>query len=513
MRRETALAIFGRNKAGAGEDANGEAQDNGAPLSGFQPAPDKARVWFDRARTVHETGNFDYAMTCWLSGLRLDPTNLTALEGYAKSAAQFVSDGKNKPSKDQLRSFSEKGDVEKYCYALLQWGVKPLDATAAVKAAVLSARVGENPGVDMGEVTYWIGARALELIRRSQPKSNKLYVQLMDACERAGAWQLAVVAGDEAVKLNPSDAELANRTRNLAAQATMSTGGYEQTGQSGGFRANIRDADKQRRLDEQERLVRTEDVKDRAVIEAEEEHRKRPDDLPTINAYVKALLDRGKPEDEKLAYNLLKRAFEATKQFHFRQKAGEITLRWARRKLGEYRRAAEDNAADASAQENFRKAQRKFLEMELEEFRARVEAYPTDVSLKFELGKRELELGNHEEAIALFQESQGDPKLRSESLGMLGQAFFASDWLDEAIDTYRRALASHGSDADRVGMDLRYGLMIALQRKAEQERSLEAAADAEKLASSIAIQQIGYRDIKDRRNQLKELVAQLRQAG
>jgi len=150
--------------------------------------------------------------------------------------------------------------------------------------------------------------------------------------------------------------------------------------------------------------------------------------------------------------------------------------------------------------------------MELAEYRLRVENYPTDIALKYELGRREFELGNLDEAISLFQESQHDPRSRSQSLRLLGESFLLKGWVDEAIDTFRGAIERHGSEADDMGRELRYGLMSALQSKAEQERSLEAATEAEKLASGIAIQQINFKDIRARRDELKKLVADLRQA-
>lgn len=500
------MAILRRKKNGEGGE---EAPAAEGALS-FNP--ERARAFFDRAKTVHDSTQYEYAMTLWLNGLRQDPANLSAIEGFFHSAGAF-NGRKGKLSKETLRSFPDRGsEIDKLLAALLQWGVKQADASLAVRAAELSAKIHDKSDVDMSEVAYWIAEKALVLIPRGKPRKGQ-YVDVMEAAKKVGAYDLAVQAGDEACKLDPSDSDLASRTRNLAAQATMSTGGYDTTGESGGFRANIRNAEKQRLLEEQERIVKTEDVKDRLVRVAEEEYKQRPEDVPTINKYVKALLDRGREEDERQAYKLLVKGYEETKQFSFRQKAGEVRLRQARRALGAYRDKAEANPDDQQAQENLRKAERKFLEMELEEYRQRVEAYPTDLALKHELGKREFQLGNFEEAIALFQESQHDPKLRSGALNFLGRAFYEQDWVDEAVDTFRRAIEGHSDESGTMGMELRYGLMLALQKKAEQERSLESATEAEKLASGIAIQQINFRDIKGRRNQLKELVQQLRQAG
>jgi len=505
--------MFGKKKPKDASKPGGDPPAGGVVAEGDLLAfsDQKARRFFEHAETVHEATNYEYAMTSWLSGLRQNPASMEGLEGFWRSATAFVEKTKGKLSKETRRSFSGKGDVERLLGSLLEWGVNQLDPTNATRALESAAKIHAKTDLDMGESVYWIAERAIPLILREKKPSKEMLVRVMEACTATGAYDLAVRSGDAACKLDPGNAELSNRVRNLAAQATMSTGGYENS-QEGGFRSNIRDADRQRRLEQGEMLSKTEEIKDQVVADAEEEFRQRPEDIPTINSLVKALLDRGRPEDEARAFKLLTKAYERFNQFQFRQKAGEIKLRQARRKLAEYRSAAEANPEDAAAQQRAAQATRKFAEMELAEYRLRVENYPTDIALKYELGRREFELGNLDEAISLFQESQHDPRSRSQSLRLLGESFLLKGWVDEAIDTFRGAIERHGSEGDDMGRELRYGLMAALQSKAEQERSLEAAAEAEKLASGIAIQQINFKDIRARRDVLKKLVADLRQA-
>lgn len=503
------MALFGKKKGHDGEDSSVEVE---ATSDGIALTPHKATQFFDRAKTVYETGSFEYAMTLWLNGQRHDPMSMAGLEGFWQAATAFVtSEVKPKLSKETLRSFAGRGPVDRYLDALLQWGVRQLDSGSAVKALDQVGKLHEQDGVDMSEPAYWIAMRVLGLIARDKKPSKAHYLRVMEVCKIVGAFDLAVKAGDAAVYLDPTDAQLANQTRNMAAQATMTSGGYDQTGEAGGFRLNIRDAKNQQIIEDRDRIVKTEDVKDRLVRASEEEYKNRPDDLPTIDRYAKALLDRGRPEDEKLAMRLLMKAHEDTKQFRYRQRAGEIRLRQARRALADYRDKAETNPDDEQAQTTHAQAQRKYIEMERDEYRLRVEHYPTDLSVKHELGKREFELGENEEAIALFQESKDDPKYRSTAMDYLGKAFLRMDWIVEAVDTYRAALDQHANVNDSTGLELKYGLMVTLQTLADRERSLESAVEAERMASSIAIVQLNYKDIKARRDQLKTLVADLKQ--
>jgi len=475
---------------------------------------DKARRWFEQARTVHEATNYEYAMSCWLSGMRFDPTDLTAMEGFWRSASAFHSEGPRKPSKELRKSFADRGDnVSRFVGNLLDWGAAQFDPAAAVSAAEAAAKLHGESGLSMKAVAEFIAERALGLVSRNSKGSGadqKLFLRLLDACEKTELFEIAVRAGDAAVKLKPADVALSQRVRNMAAAATMSTGGYDTAGQQGGFMRNIRDAAKQAELAAQDTLVKTDDVKAQLIEQAEKQLSERPDDTPTMNKLVKALLDRGRPEDEKRAYKLLNDAYEQTSQFQFRERAGDIRLKQAKRKLTDYIEAGQAEGATEDDKRKAEQARRKYLEMELDELRLRVENYPTDVALKYRLGAVEFELGNIDEAIALFQDSKDDAKHRARSLSYLGRAFLMQGWLPEAIGTFREALESHNNHSDSAGLELRYGLMTALQQLAQQDRELDAAREAEQLASKIAIQQINFKDIRERRDAIKSLINDLK---
>lgn len=428
---------------------------------------------------------------------------MRGLEGFWASAVAFNGEGKA-VSKDTLRMFGGRGDVERYIESLLQWGVKQHDALLAVKATEAAAKL------NMPEPTYWIGERAMGVAANEKKPRKELFLKLMEVFGKIGAYDKCVDAGNVAIRIDPTDGKLAAEVRNLSAQATMSKGGYDQTGQAGGFRANVRNLDRQRQLEEAERIVKTEEVIDRLVREAKATFESRPDDIPTISVYIQRLKERGRPEDEKVARELALKTYESSKQFRFREIYGELRLRLASRKLAEYRMKAEESPGDARAQAAYTQARLKFTEMEIEELKLKVEAYPTDLGLKYQLGKRDFDLGNFDDAIALFQESQKDAKHRLDSLYCIGLAFQKKDWIDEAIHSFRQALELHKSHSDEMGTSLRYALMTALENKAAADRDLALAEEADKIASSIAIQQINYRDIRSRRDAIKKLIADLK---
>lgn len=470
-----------------------------------QFSPEKAQKFFDYAKARQETGAFEYAMSLWLRGLKLDPSSMNATEAFFQSATGFLTEtgGKKSIDKDLIKDISGKSDVDRYVWSLLEWSLKPQEASHAVNAAELAAKLG------LSEPTYWIGERALPICQRDKRPRKELFVKLMNALARIGAFEMAVKAGESACRMDPSDGPLATEVRNMAAKATMSRGGFDKAGEQGGFMANVRNLDKQKALEDAEKIVKSEDTVERLLQTAEEDYKRRPDDPSANNVYIKRLLERGTPADEARAIEVSMKAFETLKQFRFRQTAGEIRIRQARKKHSELKKQLDANPGDTALKAQLDQAGSAMIDMELEEFRLCAEAYPTDQRFKFELGRRYLHKGMFEDAIACFQESQTDAKYRSNSLNYLGQAFLKIDYVDEAIETFRRAMEQRDLPAD-VQMELKYFLLCALQVKAEKGRELASAEEADKIASSIAVVQINYKDIRARRETLKKLIAELK---
>ncbi len=487
---------FGKSSGDNGDDAKKDQKPSPTSYS-----PEKAAKFFEHARNRHETESFNYAMQLWLDGLRQHPLSMEGLTGFFNTAAAYLNKGGKGVPKDVVKAIGGgKGDIDKYLLSLLEWGCEPSNPAAAVRAASNAAAIGlREPGA-------WIAERALKFVVNDKRPRKDLLVTLMAACSKIEAFELAVRAGDAAVRLDPTDAKLGAEVRNMSAQATMTRGGYEKTGEQGGFRSNVRDLAKQARLEAEERIVKTEETLDGLLIAAKADYERRPDDKPAIQKYVKYLLERARPEDETQAVELLIASYQKFNEYRFKQLAGDLRIRQARRRVSEADKTG-DPAAIASAKAAL-------LEIETAEYAERVREYPTDLNIKFEFGKRLQESGRHEEAIAQFQESKTDVRLRARSLYHLGMSFSAIDFNDEAIDTFRAALdlggAAGAEQDENTKMALRYGLMSSLMSRAAEQKSLADAEEAAKLASSIAIQQINYRDIRAKRDELKALTARLR---
>ncbi len=468
-------------------------------------SPKKAKAFFDHATTVHESGNYEYAMINWLKGLSKDPTSMSGLNAFLKSSEVYALENPKKGSKSTKSALSDiKGDVGKYLSALLDFGLKRLDSGSAIKVTSTAAKINLKEPVQM------LGEHAMKLVQNDPKAKKEMYVKLLDAFEAVEEFKLAAIAGQSACQLDPADADLQARLRNMLAKSTMSAGGYD-SDEEGGFRKNIRDADKQAELAQADSLAKTDSTKDSIVESMEAAFIARPDDLPTLDLYAKALLERGRGVDQLKALTLFSNAFKSSGEFRYRQQAGEIQVMRARRTLAKYASLAKATPSDEEAQTKHTKAQAQFSKLQLDELKLQVKNYPTDLSLKYKLGNILFDKGEYQDAIEQFQTAQNDPKLRREVQSLIGKAFRElGGWEDAAITSFEKAFAGINDETSELGMDIRYGLMDALQAKATKDQDLGAAERADKLAAGMAIQQFNYRDVRDRREQIKVLISEIK---
>lgn len=505
------MALFPWKKSGDGDKGgSGSGGGGGGDAGGFEFSPDKAKRFFDRAQTLHDATNFAYAMTLWLQGLRFEPSSMLGIKGFFDSAGSFMNsdEGAKGPAKDTYKEFSGRSDLDKYLYAMLDWSAHPTEAAYAIRAVERASAIG------LGEAAAWLGERALGAALRDKRPKKEYFISIMNALSKAERYDLAVQAGQQAVNMDPTDARLAADVKNLAAESTMRRGGFDQTGQEGGFRSNIRDAAKQKALEEGERTFKTEEVLERQIAAARADHETSPKDKPLALKYVELLLQRDTPEDQQSALVVLDEQYRATQEFRFRERADSIRLRQMRARLREMKAGAEAPGAPESARETYKQAYKEYLVGQVRALQVAVQNYPTDLLKKFELGKLLFEVRKYEDAIALFQEAQNDPKNRGEVLRYLGLSFQAmGGFNDEAVGTLKSALEMHVDVDDTNGMALRYALMDALCARARESRSLADAEEAYKIASAITIKQINYRDVRVKREELKALVVELKGAS
>lgn len=470
----------------------------------------KAKPWFERAKSMADAQNYDYAVQCYISGLQFDPETVGAHEALREaSLRRKVQGGKPAGWRDKPPTAKGRSHVDRMLAAEYYFAMDPTAAPKAMQAmeeAIQASEVGE---ADLHEVAYWLGTVTLEANRNAKRPSKQIYLKTRDLFASIEAYDKAVEASSQALQMDPQNAALIRETRDLQAELTLDRGGYG--GEEGGFRKGIKDADRQRALEQDQAIAAGTDQLEQRIARLRADYEDGPEDIQRLEKLVRALRETEEKVHEDEAIKLLEQAREQTGQYRYKMQIGDVRMKQFNRAFRDLTRRLQANPNDGELAEQRKRIAAAQARFELEEYGERVKNYPTDMGLRYELGRRQFALRQYDDAIASFQEAQADPKHRSRALRYLGESFFAKQWYDEAIDTFRRGIEEHERSDDKTALELRYDLMNALETKARETRDVEMAQEANRIASQIAQTDINFKDIRKRVDALRSFLAELKQ--
>jgi len=141
-------------------------------------------------------------------------------------------------------------------------------------------------------------------------------------------------------------------------------------------------------------------------------------------------------------------------------------------------------------------AKKQLLDIEVIEYRQRVERQPTDMNHRFNLGSRLLTLGEVDGAASEFQKTVNDPRLRKSSHRGLAICFSRRNLLDLAIQQYKLFLPLVEDELSDEAKDGRYQLAKLLE---DRGQTADAIAEYEKLVSI----DLGFKDAAARLSKLR----------
>jgi tetratricopeptide (TPR) repeat protein len=495
---------FGKKKP---EETSAEgADDIGKEAPPFEPQPEKARQWFDQAKSMADRYNYEAALLYYANGVRLDPKLMSAHEAMYEAGVQYCNRGGKPASGKEVREISGPHPVDRFAAAEFAWLKDVHSGALAVKFLESTVNAFEWAA----EVGRLHAPRVLTILRRQKKPSKNQLLAAKDRMADLGAWDEAVAAGEDAVRLDPNDAQLQNEIKDLIAQRAMDRGRYEEAaGAEGGYQKMVMDMTRQRELTEAEDISGGLDVQQRNLERARKSYEESPSVPDAINQYAQLLKAQGTAESVEQAYEIFTKGYEATGQYRFRVNAGDIRIEQAQARANALREKLEVGDGNGDLKAQFEQARQESLNLQYSELGARVKEYPTDRRLKHQLGEVEFALGRYDEATQCFQEARDDPKLRVRAGYMLGRCFAAESWHDIAIQEYREALEHVEAGDKESELAIRYDLMVSLTEHAKTEQSLELARESLEICSSIARRDITYRDIRACRKQVGELIEEL----
>jgi tetratricopeptide (TPR) repeat protein len=372
--------------------------------------------------------------------------------GQVRSLERFLANGPGlvKPNLS-LGGALEAGGWQKSAYAVYRHLAERLSATGRSGANVGEAGLAWRKA---GSVAYSLG-------------------RIQDAME----------CYQSAVDLNPRDQEALKARKNLAAEGAIEKGGFERAKSS---RDLIKDKTQHQKLEKSQRIHRSREELEEERKELESALGKRPEDLELMKK-LGAL--RGRLKDYGGALDLLERAL--TLEPRDRKLAG-LVGRYQVLEIEEQIQRSEKLGDEAKV----KRLQEDLNGVRLKSTRARVEAAPTDLAARFDLGIALAKAGKNDEAISELQKTVQDPRFRMEALLQLGKSFAAKGLSDLATSQFQKALDAKGAKEEQ-----RLELLFEIGKLAEKQGEKQAAMDAYKKILEV---DIGYEDVSQRLEALRK---------
>jgi tetratricopeptide (TPR) repeat protein len=302
-----------------------------------------------------------------------------------------------------------------------------------------------------------------ETLVKNSPKDKKLIVDYAHALSEIGESSRAENLVMDLLRETPNDGDLNQALKNMSARKTLDEGGYGALeGGEGSYRDILKDKKEAESLEQEKRVVKNEDVTERLIGEYEARLHTEPDNLKLLRELA-SLYTSKKQFDRALEfYDRLKNSAMGSDPSLDASIASTIVRRFDHR-------ISELNPFEADHAERTAAIRAEKLNFQLAECQKRVEKFPTDLAIRFEMGVLYFQAGKISEALAEFQKAQHNAHKKIAALNYLAQCFAQKKMFDSAVRTLQNAIKEKAG-FDEEKKDLIYNLGCVLEtmgKKAE----------------------------------------------
>lgn len=444
--------------------------------------PDLRRI-FIKGNEALQRDNFDYALSLFEQVLTREPAFFDCRKAL-RAAQQGKAGGKSGFFKKAWSSASSSPLVAKAQIALRN---NPAEALVIAEQILNS-----DPESSAGHRIVVEAANALELpntavmsldvLMRNSPKDKNLAIDFATRLADTGDVKRAERILQEVLRHSPMDPELNQALKNISARRTMNEGGYEKvaTGE-GSYRDILKDEKQAVELEQEQRVQKSENVAERLIEEYEGRLKTEPNNLKMVRSlaelytqqkqFDRALELYGRVKNSEMGNDpSLDSAIANTKVRRFDYEAEQL----------------DPTAPDFAERTAALKTEK--LAFQVAECQQRVERFPTDLAIRYEMGVLYFQAGKISEAQKEFQKSQGNPNKRIASLNYLAQCFARRKIFDLAATTLEDAIKEK-TLFDEEKKDLIYNLGSVLETMGKKNEAIEQFKIIYKVDT-------GYRDVE-----------------
>ncbi|MGA3266918.1 MAG: tetratricopeptide repeat protein [Verrucomicrobiota bacterium] len=326
------------------------------------------------------------------------------------------------------------------------------------------------------------GTMSLEILVRNSPKDKSLAIEFAEALAASGgdASQGERILS-ELLRQSPNDGELSKALKNLSARKTMDEGGYAALeGGQGSYRDILKDKHEAVSLEQEKRVVKAEDTTERLLGEYEARLQTEPNNLKLVRSLAELYSQKKDFEKALGLYDRIKSSEMGNDPSLERAIADTIVRRY------DYQAEQLDAAAPDYA-EQLAKNQAEKLDFQVTECQKRVEKYPTDLAIRFEMGVLYFQAGKVNEAIGEFQKAQQNPHKHLAAMSYLAQCFAKRKMFDSAARILQNAIKEKLVFDDEK-KELVYNLGCVFESMGKRDEAFEQF-------TIIYEMDIGYKDV------------------
>ncbi len=441
----------------------------------------KSQNFMNRGRQALESGRYELAVDMLMEAVSVAPDVLEARRLLRTAqVANFRRNGKSgfgaklgyMMDRQKILGLIKKGEsVAAMAEAEKLLCKNPLDGDnidVAVKAAEAAGKT-DHAAVTV-EAAYECGNKDPELLMRIAT-----YYQM------AKNWVKARDAYRKLAEIKPGDQQIIQLLKNTEAQATMNAGWVETAGKRGGFQNLIANKEQARKLDQANKAVVSGDDAEALIAEKIAQIEKEPKNMNFRRALARLYI-QGKRFEE--AIHCLQAALEVSGSMdpELDRMLSQTQVQYYDQLIEQYRSAGDENSAIELMNEK-----NQFV---FDDLASRVERYPNDLHLRYELGVLYYENGYSDEALEHLQLAQRSPKDRLWALYYLAMCFLSKGQNDMAVMQLETA-----RDAIPTMDDLKKKIVYQLGLCAESTGDLDKAYQYYKDVYST---DVGFADLSER---------------
>lgn len=456
--------------------------------------PDMKKIAADCYRRGNEAvakENWDYAIQMYGQAAKMVPDNLMFRQALRASEQKKYNGNGTGGSMTGMRLMSVRGKIKKARYNK-DWKVVAEEAEDGLTVNPWDPQLNADLGDAAKELGYIeVAIFAYEESLKADPKNVPINESLALILEERGEYQRATECWQRILKVEPLNGKARSKITGLSASSVMDRGGYEGAEST---RNVMADHEIQKRLGGGKEAADGPGMS----VEADLQRAIRKDPANKDN-YMK-LADWYKREGELTkSEEQFKKALEVSGgNINIREMLEDVQLDMMRQSLSTAKSAAAESPDNPELKQQASALDKELVLREIEIYSGRVDRYPQDMRIKFDLAERLYRVKRFTAAIPLFQKSRSDVRIKGKSLILLGKCFLKEGKAQLARRQFEDAIPELNFDEEP---DAYKDLFYTLGRLCEEMKDLPKA---ENYYQEVLGVDYDYKDTVARLDKLQE---------